>query len=74
MVTLTNRLSRLNSSIFLQDDYHLSFLLYIMVSGISKINVCKILFLKHAKCQVIELVRLQLPYLIHTTGHGKRNE
>lgn len=34
-----------------------------MVSDISKINVCKILFLKHANCQVIELVRLQLPYL-----------
>ena len=33
-----------------------------MVSGISKSNVCKILFLKHANCQVIELVRLQLPY------------
>ena len=37
--------------------------MYIMVSGISKINVCEILFLKHANCQVIELVRLQLPYL-----------
>ena len=32
--------------------------MYIMVSGISKINVCEILFLKHANCQVIELVRL----------------
>ena len=65
MVTLTNRLSRLNnSSIFLQDDLSFFFLLYIMVSGISKINVCKMLCLKHANCQVIELVRLLLPYLI----------
>ena len=43
-----------------------------MVGGISKINVCKFLFLKHVNCQVIELVRLKLPDLVYTTGHQGR--